>query len=254
VPSGTACSRLTPRGSPLSVGACGFGSSVSVAAGSSKQGSVGLSLQPEFRLTSAADHDGFWPSPAAARGSSALGLATAGSAVSSHRLWLLDADAEEEVGSDGGDDVVGDNAELLCGFSPRALIDTDFLQGAVEDSCGEQGAAVESGQQDAAAGEQCAQGSSRSGRGVVSRLLWLGVSLAVAAAGGAAAWRHKQAEVLQLVSLLQGGAAAVGGRARAGAAGGVHRLQRHASRRRGQAAGQALASGATDDWQPHEQG
>lgn len=244
MPPGTACSRLTPRGSPLSVGVCGFGSSVSVT-GSSKQGSVGLSLQPEFRLTAAAGHDGVWPSPAAARGSSALGLASAGSAVSSHRLWLLDA--EEGGGMDDGDGVE-DNAKLLCGFCPRALTDADILQCAAGDSPGEQGG-VQSVQQDEAAGEQCAQGSSSAGRGLMSRLLWLSVSLAVAAAGGAAAWRHKQAEMLQLVSLLQGGAVAVGGQVRACAAGSAQRVRRHASRRRSQAAGRAPTSAVPDDCQ-----
>lgn len=232
VPPGTACSRLTPKGSPLSAG-CGFGSSVSVAS-SSKAGSVGpgLTLQPEFRLAAA---DALRPSPGAARDSSVLGIAAAGSAVSSHRLWL----PEEQEGVGEAGELEG-AAAALEGLYPRTLsqdFETGCLQDA-DDSCSSindneddmmQAMHLGRKRQTGAGGEL--KRRSR-GRAVLHGMLWVGVSVAAAGAGGAAAWRHKHAEVLQLMSLVRGGAAAAAGHAQQCVADGLRHVRHQTSRER----------------------
>lgn len=241
---GTACSRLAPLGTPVS-GNCGygFGSSVSVAS-SSKPGSVGLCLQPEFRLAAAAD--GLWPSPAAARGS-ALALAAAGSAVCSHRLWLQDT----EDGEGGGGDF--DAETFLGAVCPRALTDADFLLDS-GDSCSD---GIAAGGDSDAAKQHPNEASlqpvgptkpTRTGRRstVVSCVLWCSVSAAVAAAGGAAAWHHKHAEVLQLLTLLQGGAVTAAGQACRCVAAGVRGVRVRVNTRR-EAAGSRVGSTAPAD-------
>jgi hypothetical protein len=212
-PAATACSRLGPAGAPGSAGCGLFGSGAGVCSSSSKPGVVGLCLQPVFRL--AAPADGMWPSPAAARAAAGLscGAAAGGSGISSHRLWLPEA---EETAAEGETEEEQEPLGLgaLC---PRSLTDIDFLcLPGCHDSCdaaGEAGVCSVGGEAD----QQQQQGRVAS---VASAVLWAGVSLAVAAAGGAAACRHKPARPLvRALECLEGGTAAALRQARRSAAG-----------------------------------
>jgi hypothetical protein len=223
---GTACSKLTLRNTPYS-NLRPFGSNMSVCSvsSSSKPGASGrgaLSLQPEFRLAAA---DSMWPSPAAAR-MRGLGLAAAdagGSAVSSHMLWLQQPEEECEGLADEGQSPQG-----LC---PRAFTEFDFMQGA-GDSCSQgEGEAAGCGERRSAACSTVARRRSRR-RGVAAAMLCVGACAAV----GAAAWKHKPAEVMQLVSAMQQGASAAAGQARGCVAAGmkqVSAMRRQAGRSRG---------------------
>ena len=239
---GTACSRLgasTPRTTPRSNTCAAFGSSVSIAGGNAGS-SVGLSLGREFRVAAV---DSLWPAcPAAARGSTGLDLAAvcAGSAVCSHSLWLQGA--EEEAG--GEVDMEGVDEVGMChspgeGVCPRALTDWDFLEWGCgsSSSCGELGGGCD-GDVESLVGVGGGVGVATDGgvgrgqqgknrvQAVVSRVVWVGVSAALAAAGGAAAWRHKQAEVLQVLELAHRGGIMAATQAQRCAAGGVKHLQK----------------------------
>jgi len=234
---GTAGRGLSPLDTP-DRSCCAFGSGISVAS-SSKPGSVGLCLQPEFRLAAA---DSLWPSPAANRANMSLAAAAAAAAcstVSSHMLWLPEG---EEEAAECSELECSSNEVDLC---PRALTDFDFLTGAAGSSS-PQHAPSPAADGGASHCSTCPHGEGVPGgdggvggvekrshrRGVGSIVLGVGVSVAVAAAGGAAAWRHKQHEVLQLAALLQQGAAGAAVRTQQQLAGVLRRVQNSPPRRR----------------------